>query len=525
MAEQRAQGNWLLLDPPSGSGYMRRGAFREKSDAPPAPFPNIDLILLSGYVKRAGYVPQYLDAQVRRLSWQQVATATHAMQARGLVVLLSAAQLEAEMDCLREMQQTTGPLPIYAVAPVHLAVNPARCREVLEEHPRLTGIVLNTAEHNLDELLLDPGATPINVALRRGGQLLVPQLTVEYGTDLRIPQPVHALFRDRRYFLPQTRRRPVSCVQLSFGCPFRCEFCLDNAIYRQMRYRAVDDVVAELVEIERLGFREVYFKDLTFGLHKQVTTKFLEKLAAARLRLRWLCTTRVDVATPRLLELMRRAGCFGIEFGVESGVRHRRAAAGKRVSDEQIRAVFERCRRLDIETTAFVMLGFEDETEEEVRATMRFIEALRPTFASYNVVTALAGTPLEERARAEGFLATDGSDITFAGSNLRHRYLTPSQLMTLHAEAIRSFYLRPRAMLRRLARLRSVSEFRKLLALGTYTWRRSGRSRSGQRPVEPQPRRATRVPGDLSLPVIQLPLANACGRGNLPAPGGQGVLT
>ena len=519
------QGNWLLLDPPSGCGYMRRGAFREKSDAPPAPFPNIDLILLSGYVRRAGYTPRYLDAQLRRWSWQQVATAAQSMQARGLIVALSAAQIEAELGGLREMQRTTGPLPIYAVAPVHLVVNPARCRQVLEEHPWLSGIMLNTAEHNLDQVLCDPDALPVNVAVQRAGQVVVPKLTVEYGTGLRIPQPVHALFRDRRYFMPQTRRRPVSCVQLSFGCPFRCEFCLDNAIYRQMRYRAVDDVVAELVELERLGFREVYFKDLTFGSHKAVTTGFLEKLTAARLRLRWLCTTRVDVATPRLLDLMRRAGCFGIEFGVESGVRHRRAAVGKSISDERIREVFERCRRLGLETTAFVMMGFEDETEEEIHTTMRFVEALRPTFASYNVVTALAGTPLEARARTEGFLRPESADITFAGSNLRHRYLTPARLARLHAEAIRSFYLKPGALLRRLARLRSVSEFQKLLAMGRYTWRRAGRRKRSERMVEPEPRGLTRTSGDLSLPVIQLPLADGCGRGNLPAVGNQGVLT
>jgi len=56
-------------------------------------------------------------------------------------------------------------------------------------------------------------------------------------------------------------------------------------------------VVEELVEIDRLGFREVYFKDLTFGLHKPVAVEFLTRLAAQKLRLRWLCTTRIDVAT------------------------------------------------------------------------------------------------------------------------------------------------------------------------------------------------------------------------------------
>jgi hypothetical protein len=67
-------------------------------------------------------------------------------------------------------------------------------------------------------------------------------------------------------------------VQWAFGCPFRCEFCIDNQLYKKMLYRDVNDVIEELVEIDRLGFREVYFKDLTFGLHRGLAEEFLAKL-------------------------------------------------------------------------------------------------------------------------------------------------------------------------------------------------------------------------------------------------------
>lgn len=459
---------WLLLDPPSTEGFARRG-LREKSLAVPAPFPSIDLILLSGAVGESGYRPVYLDAQIRRWTWQRLYQEAPAIGAKGILSLLSSGHMNEELHRLGTLKQIMGGVPIYVVASIPLAKDPQSCLAVLSTHPWLNGIVLNTAENNFGKFIASPDVEPHNIAVRLGDEIRTPAVKVSKGEDLRTPRPVHAIFKDRRYFFPQTKRAPVTCVQMCFGCPYQCEFCLDNALYPQMRCRNVDDVVEEMAEIDQLGFREVYFKDLTFGLNKRVSTEFLEKLASRRLRLRWQCTTRVDCATRGLLKLMKKAGCFSIEFGVESGLRHRRAANGKTISDEQIRTTFEDCRRLGIETTAFVMMGFEDETETEIRTTIRFIESLRPNYVSYNIVTALPGTPLETRARKEGFLLAGPADVSFANSNIKHKYLTPEQLRALHAEAIRSFYCRPSTALMRLLRLRSVFELRKLLRLARFT--------------------------------------------------------
>jgi radical SAM superfamily enzyme YgiQ (UPF0313 family) len=271
---------------------------------------------------------------------------------------------------------------------------------------------------------------------------------------------------DKRYCFPQSKHGPVTCVQFSFGCPFTCEFCIDNQLYRKMLYRDVDDVVEELVEADRLGFREVYFKDLTFALNKPIATEFLQKLAARKLKLRWLCTTRVDVASREMLALMKRAGCYGIEFGVEHAKEATRRRIDKRIKDNRIHEVFSDCRKLGISTTAFIMLAFEDDTEEDVRGTIRFARALRPNYVSFNVVNALPGTAYEERARREGFLREGFGDYGYATSNIKHRFLTPEQVEKLRREALRKFYFTPSMLIEKLLAVRSWFEFKKLVRLG-----------------------------------------------------------
>ena len=459
---------FLLLDPPSPNGFWRRSSTREKDAALSTPFPSIDLILLSGAVRDAGFKPVFVDAQLDNLNWDGLAHRLRREKFAGLVSLTSSSMIEEEFNQLKRLKDALGGVPCYAVGTVVIQRKPQRLRKLLEMSPWVDGLILNTAEHNLGELISAPGGdgpVPFNVALRTADTLVIPELRVSYGDSLRIPQPEHACFKDFRYCLPQSRHGPVTCVQFSFGCPYTCEFCVDNQLYRKTLYRDVEDMVDEMAAVDRLGFREAYFKDVTFGLDQEITTEFLEKLAARKLRLRWLCSTRVEVARAEMLTLMKRAGCYGIEIGVEHGKQSSRDRVGKTLPEHRIREVFETCRRLGISTTAFIMLAFDDDTEEDVRETIRFARSLRPNYAAFNVLNALPGTPYEERARREGFLLEQSADYRFMASNIKHRHLTPEKVEQLRREALRSFYFNPRAILKRLVQVRSLFELRKLVRL------------------------------------------------------------
>lgn len=463
---------FLLLDPPSGSDFCRRGSLREKNKAHNAPFPNIDLILLSGKVREAGFTPQYIDAQLNRMSWPQLLARLKEAPPAGILSLVSSSSIDDELKSLERLRHELGGVKVYIVGTIILHRETARLERVLREHSWLDGVILNPAENNLAELLRGDECAisePLNIATQGPTGPRISPVKVRYGDGLRIPRPEHSIFKDARYCLPQSKHGPVTCVQFSFGCPFTCEFCIDNQLYRKMLYRDVDDMVEEMVEADRLGFREAYFKDLTFGLHKPVAVEFLRKLAARKLRLRWLCTTRVDVASREMLSLMKEAGCYGIEFGVEHAKEETRKRIDKRIKDTRIHEVFRDCRQLGLQTTAFIMLAFEDDTEEDVRETIRFARSLRPHYVSFNVVNALPGTAYEERARREGFLREEASDYGFATSNIKHRHLTPEQVGKLRREALRSFYFAPGMLAEKLFSVRSWFELRKLVRLGLAT--------------------------------------------------------
>jgi radical SAM superfamily enzyme YgiQ (UPF0313 family) len=122
------------------------------------------------------------------------------------------------------------------------------------------------------------------------------------------------------------------------------------------------------------------------------------------LNIKWRCNTRVNLVPPPLLEKMRRAGCYVINFGVESGHPAILKTIQKETKIEDVYDAHKRCRQLGIRTYATFLVGSPGETEETVKTTINVARGIRPNLAMFFVNTAYPGTPLYDQALAEGYV-------------------------------------------------------------------------------------------------------------------------
>ena len=113
------------------------------------------------------------------------------------------------------------------------------------------------------------------------------------------------------------------------------------------------------------------FKDSTFTANKKWADEFCDALLDAGLKIKWRCNTRVNLVPPPLLEKMKKAGCYVINFGVESGDPEILKTIEKETKIEDVYDAHRRCRKLGIRTYATFLVGNPGETEETVKRTIK----------------------------------------------------------------------------------------------------------------------------------------------------------
>ncbi len=87
--------------------------------------------------------------------------------------------------------------------------------------------------------------------------------------------------------------------------------------------------------------------------------------------LQWSCSARTDCVDEELLDLMVRAGCEGIFFGVETGSPRMQKIIDKHLDIERAHEIIDAVERLGIRSTISLIVGFPEETWEDVRHSMR----------------------------------------------------------------------------------------------------------------------------------------------------------
>ena len=129
------------------------------------------------------------------------------------------------------------------------------------------------------------------------------------------------LLPDIPYHLFDSKIYDMGFIISSRGCPYNCAFCGAHSVHgRRARHRSVDNVIEELKLLKnKYNARGIYFQDSTFLIDKKYVIELFNRMIDERLNLVWACNTRVNTVDESILKLMKRAGCWMIVYGIESG--------------------------------------------------------------------------------------------------------------------------------------------------------------------------------------------------------------
>ncbi|MBN1865957.1 radical SAM protein [Candidatus Sumerlaeota bacterium] len=192
-----------------------------------------------------------------------------------------------------------------------------------------------------------------------------------------------------------SRHFDYSIVATARGCPFQCTFCSSPALWGQrVRERPVGHVIAELEALRRRGRRDIGIKDETFTLRAERVREVCEAMIDARLDLWWTCDTRADCLDEERLYWMRKAGCYAVSFGVESGSVEMLEAIRKKSDLAKVREATRMARRFGMLVRYYLIVGLPGETRRDLQATLDLALETGPHCVTVSALSVVPGTEL-----------------------------------------------------------------------------------------------------------------------------------
>jgi radical SAM superfamily enzyme YgiQ (UPF0313 family) len=198
----------------------------------------------------------------------------------------------------------------------------------------------------------------------------------------------------------------VTTIFTSRGCPYPCTYCASSNVQGKMvRRRSPDNVIQELeLLVNDYAINGFYIcDDLVTGDHDWIL-EFSQKLELTKLGLVWACQSRVDTLDDEMLFAMRNSGCVQIDFGVESGSDKTLKTMKKSTTVDAARRVFSMTRKAGIRSCATFIIGFPQETEQDMEETFDFAKEINADYTAFYFLTPYPGTPIYNTAVENNWL-------------------------------------------------------------------------------------------------------------------------
>ena len=446
--------NLLLVNPPI-TLEERYGSFASVgSQAPP-----LGLCYLASPVRKLGYSVQIIDAPALDLDLTYTIAEIVKVDAELIGLTASTVSIYRASELAKALKESGIKAPIMIGGP-HVSSLPS---ETLKEFREFDIGVINEGEFSVPEIIAcHKGGGKIGdisgLVYREGEEVVLspPRKNIEELDS--IPYPAWDLLPYLpKYYKPSPHsylRLPSSSLITSRGCNGTCSFCARPFMGEKYRGHSAQYTVGMIDHLVKVyDIRDIMFYDDNFLFDKKRVEKICEKILKRNYRISWSCLARPEAMADDLFNLIKRAGCWQIAYGIESADQGILDNIKKRVNIERVEEVIRKTNQAGIHSRGYFMIGCPGETKETIEKTTRFItkSGLRDFHVTF--CSPMPGAELFNTASQYGEFEHDWKKLGFWDPVFIPKGMTQKQLIDSHRRMYRKFYLRPSIFLRYLFKL------------------------------------------------------------------------
>lgn len=419
------------------------------------------LAVLGAITRNHGYSTRILDATALGLSYEETVERVSELNPRYIGITAVTISIFNAVEIVRRLKAKNRDWKIIIGGP-HITAAP---RETFERFGELEVAAIGEADITILDLLgaFDKGRALESVKgiiFRRGKEIIITEPQEPLMDMDSLPMPAWDLFPDiAKHYCPPAhtvKRFPATILITSRGCPGMCVFCDNKVFGRRLRCYSADYVVEMIKHLRKnYGIREIQFRDDNFLVFRDRMIKLCRRIIDEKIDIVWSCAGRVDMINEEALALMKKAGCWQIWYGVESGSQKVLDAIKKNTTIEKIRRAVNLTKAAGISPCGFFMIGMPTETEDDIKKTIDLLLELPLDEFHITHFTPLPGSEIYETAASFGYFDNDWKKMSNWQTVFVPEGLSKEKLTYYANLAFKKFYFRPRIVFQYLRKIRS----------------------------------------------------------------------
>lgn len=275
-------------------------------------------------------------------------------------------------------------------------------------------------------------------------------------------------------------------IVLQRGCPYQCTYCDHGAVLgRKIRSLSVERALENVrYLVKNYGAKGIYFLDSVFTVRRDFIMKFLKALQKQDFKISFACNARADQLDLELLGEMKKAGCWMIQIGIESGNIKSLELIKKASYSSAFKAdpndpngrpyllnkyeqEIRNCQKLGIQVMASYILGLPGENAEDVETTINFAKKLATETALFFLPVPYPGSHLLTQAKEDGGLKEnmswkDYSCVDYSNPVYVNPKIGKEKMQELLGRAFNEYYKQPMVVWRnfkKITRLKDIAKY------------------------------------------------------------------
>ena len=265
------------------------------------------------------------------------------------------------------------------------------------------------------------------LAFKEDGQIIQGEIRNPIGSMDVIPFPDYGDFDLTRY-------NNSECLDMFScrGCINTCHFCNDQSFFKRFRSRSGKSLLTEVKYhmTQHPNVKFFNFSDSALNGSLKTVYEFSELLLENNIKIMWggFAIVRKEM-TPEALNLMAKAGCVFLTYGIESGSEKVRKHMNKiRFTNELATKVLKDTHNAGIKAFVDFMFGYPTETEEDFQMSLDFLlhnhKWIDNAFPSYALTAIIPDTYLYNNPEEFGMEESNKHIIFWETKDGKNTFMT-----------------------------------------------------------------------------------------------------